>query len=171
MAANVETRSSYLLFIPLLLVALIVDIVRLPEFVAAFRPDFLALLLTFFAVYDPRRIGIVWAWCCGLLVDLLMGAPLGQNALCIALQIYLIMTQFKRFGQFAKWQQMIVILIINMLGHVLGYWISHIAGNVNYNDNLFYPSIITALLWPVVFYAVIFLCKAMNIAPNVPREN
>lgn len=171
MPTPIEARSSYVLFFPVVLFSLILDIVRLPEVAAPFRPDFLALSLIFFAIFDPRRISIGCAWIAGLLLDLLTGAPLAQNALCLALQIYLIVTQFKRFALFAKWQQMIVILIVNILGHVLGYWISHIAGKVNYDDNIFYPSIITALLWPAVFYAGIFICKAMNVVPYKPKEN
>lgn len=166
----VELRSSYLLFFPLVIFSLIVDIVRLPEVVSPFRPDIMTLVLIFFAMYDPGRFSIGWAWFCGLLLDLLTGAPLAQNALCAAMQIYLISSQFRRFALFAKWQQMIVIYIINILGHTLGYWISHIAGAVTYSANIVYPSVVTALLWPVVFYLVLFLCRAMNIKLQLPRE-
>ncbi len=166
----VEPRSSYLLFFPLVIFALIVGIVRLPEVVAPFRPDIVTLVLIFFAMYDPGRFSIGWAWICGLLLDLLTGAPLAQNALCEALQIYLISSQFRRFAIFAKWQQMIVIYIINILGHTLGYWISHIAGTVTYNTNIIYPSVVTALIWPVFFYLSLFLCQAMNIKLLLPKE-
>ncbi len=171
MAAGSDSRSSYFLFFPLILAALFVDIIRLPEVLNPYRPDFLSLFLVYFAVYDPRRVGIGWAWCGGLLLDFLTGAPLSQNALCMALQIYLILSQFRRFSQFAKWQQVIIILVVNLLGHVLGYWISHLAGNVSYDGSIVMSSLITALLWPAVVVLCLFLCRSLNIAPDTPKEN
>ncbi len=171
MAAGTESRSSYFLFFPLVLFALIIDIISLPEVLIPFRPDFLSLFVLFFAIFDPRRVNIGCAWISGLLLDFLLGSPLSQNALCLALQIFIILSQFQRFAQFAKWQQIIIIFVVNLLGHVLGYWISHLAGMVSYGGSIVLPSLITALLWPPVCLVCLFLCRSLNIAPNVPREN
>lgn len=166
-----EAKSSYLLFFPLLLAALIVSIIRLPEALTPFRPDFLSLILIFFAVYDPRRINIGWAWLAGLLLDFLMGAPLAQNALCVSLQVFIILSQFKRFAQFNRWQQVIIVFIVNWLGHGLGFWISHIAGAVTYDTSVTIPAVITALLWTPACWLCLLLCQVLNIAPDAPKEN
>lgn len=168
---NEQSRSVYFLFFPCVLAGLFLCIVHLPDRADAFRPDLLSLFLIFFSVFDPRRINMGWAWIAGLLLDFLTGAPLSQNALCLALQVYIIAAQFRRFAQFVLWQQMIIVFTVNLLSHVLGYWISHIAGNVSYEGNLLYPAVLTALLWPVVFYLCRLLCSGLNIKPDTPKED
>ena len=44
-------------------------------------PGFLALILVFWNVYQPRRVGIFLAWLLGLVMDVYAGSLLGQHAL------------------------------------------------------------------------------------------
>ncbi|MBU3827424.1 MAG: rod shape-determining protein MreD [Candidatus Anaerobiospirillum merdipullorum] len=171
MAAANDSRSTYFLFFPLLFMALVIDIIRLPEIINPYRPDILSLCVIFFATFDPARVNIGWAWIAGLLLDLLTGAPLSQHALCLALQVFLILSQFQRFALFALWQQILIILVVNLLGHVLGYWISHLAGQVNYEESIAASSVVTAALWPVISLLCLFLCRALNLAPPAHKEN
>ncbi|NBX21576.1 MAG: rod shape-determining protein MreD, partial [Betaproteobacteria bacterium] len=48
---------------------------------AAWTPDMLALVLVFWTVHQPLRIGIVAAFFFGLLMDVHQGALLGQHAM------------------------------------------------------------------------------------------
>ena len=48
---------------------------------AAWSPDFLALVLVFWSIHQPQRVGIGLAFVFGLLVDVHQGAMLGQHAL------------------------------------------------------------------------------------------
>ncbi len=48
-------------------------------------PGFLALILVFWNVYQPRRIGIMLAWLLGLVMDIYSGSLLGQHALAYSL--------------------------------------------------------------------------------------
>jgi len=49
---------------------------------AAWVPDLLAVVLVFWTVHQPLRVGIGAAFVFGLLMDVQQGALLGQNALC-----------------------------------------------------------------------------------------
>ena len=48
-------------------------------------PDFVALVLTFWCVRQPRLVGLGVAWTIGLLVDAGNGVLLGQHALAYSL--------------------------------------------------------------------------------------
>src|SRR5688500_20075390 len=48
-------------------------------------PDFVALVLTFWCVRQPRLVGLGVAWTVGLLVDAGNGVLLGQHALAFSL--------------------------------------------------------------------------------------
>ena len=58
-----------------LLLALIFDMVPVGRVAA--MPDLLALVLVFWNVHQPRRVGVGWAFFFGLLVDVHHGALLG----------------------------------------------------------------------------------------------
>lgn len=62
-----------------LVVALMIDMV--PAGRLAAMPDVLAVVLVFWGVHQPRRVGVLWAFIFGLLIDVHDGALLGQHAL------------------------------------------------------------------------------------------
>ena len=51
-------------------------------------PDFLALILVFWNIFQPRRVGIALAWLLGLLMDVHAGSLLGQHALAYSILSY-----------------------------------------------------------------------------------
>ena len=172
MAANkkVSYRSSYMLFFPLVFVMMILEIMRLPAIIAAYRPDFTGMLLIFFAVADPRRINVGAAWLTGLAVDLLTGAPLGINGLVLALQVYIIVAHFKTFSTFLIWQQMLVIGLVNFLSNVCVNWFGHLIGQGSYGTNFAWKTLITILTWPLMCILFRMLWDRLRISSFTTRS-
>lgn len=164
-------HSTFLLFVPLAIASMMFMICRLPEAVGPYRPDLLTLVLIFFAIFDQKRISIEIAWLCGLILDLLNGSPLGLNALCCSLQVYLVISQFKKFALFALWQQSIVIALVNFVAMVLGYWIGHIIGQPDYSVSFITHTAVTALLWPPVSLGCAFLCGVFAVSAVKEKEH
>ncbi len=164
-------HSTVLLFVPLAMAAMMFMICRLPEAMGPYRPDLLSLVLIFFAIFDQKRINIEVAWLCGLILDLLSGSPLGLNALGCALQVYLVISQFKKFAFFARWQQSVVIALVNFIAMVLGYWIGHIIGRPDYSVNFISHTVVTALLWSPVSLGCAFLCGVFAVSAVKEKEH
>lgn len=165
--AKFNSRSTVVIFIPLIFFSYFLEIVRLPAFVSAYRPDFLLLVLLFFAVYDPKRYSIEVAFICGLILDLLNGAPLASNGLLCAFVLFLIKSQFKKFNQYSKLQQAFIVGVINFLVHIVIYWIEHIIVQITYDVKFLIPSIVTGVFCPLVFLLCAFLCKLTNVVVKV----
>ena len=170
MLNNSRMHSIYLLFFPTLFLGLIFQIIRLPEIIAENRPDFIILVLIFFAMIDNRKVTLEFAWITGLILDFLSGAPLGINALMLAAQFYLIVSQFSRFPLYHVWQQAIIIGIVNLIVHVIGYWIEHLIGISFYQSSFLISSGILILAWPVFFIILTMLCAAFSI-PVKNKDN
>src|SRR5262245_56036408 len=68
-------------------------------------PDLLALVLTFWCVHQPRKMGIGVAWVLGLVMDAANGVLFGQHALAYAALAYAAYTQHRRILSFTLWQQ------------------------------------------------------------------
>ncbi len=94
------------------------------------RPLWLALLLTFWALYMPHTVGMVTAFCLGLAEDVLLGRRCsGQNALILTLITFLVLSLQQRLRMFPMWQQCLVILVIFGLAQLVQLWLSALTGN------------------------------------------
>ena len=51
-------------------------------------PDWIALVLCFWSVREPRRVGMGWGFALGLLMDVADGAILGQHCFAYVLLAY-----------------------------------------------------------------------------------
>ena len=66
-----------------LLVALVIDMLPLGRVVG--RPDLLVVLLAFWGMHQPQRVGMGVAFVLGLLIDVDRSSLLGQHALAYTL--------------------------------------------------------------------------------------
>ena len=70
------------------LIALILQVLPLPDWLSVVRPSFVALVVVYWGVFAPHAGGIFAPWIAGLSLDVFKGDVLGQNALAIALVAY-----------------------------------------------------------------------------------
>src|SRR5438876_10947746 len=68
-------------------------------------PDFVALVLTFWCVRQPRLVGLGAAWTLGLIADAGNGVLLGQHALAYSLLAFLAIWFSRRILWFGPLQQ------------------------------------------------------------------
>ena len=73
-------------------------------------PDLLALTLAFWAVHEPRRVGIGTSFMFGLLMDVHQGALLGQHALAYTLLAFVSLALSRRLTWFTLVQQALQVL-------------------------------------------------------------
>ena len=159
-----ENRHTVLIImLPVMMVALILQLIRLPGFFGDNRPDFMVLALLYFAAIINIRLKIELAWLSGLVLDLLNGSPLGLNALLFATQIYIVGTQFRNFSTYSVWQQAVIIGVVNILVNIIGYWLEHIIGQSYYDINFVLPGIVMAVLW----FPVYFICNISSISLGI----
>ncbi len=163
-------RSSLVLFLPVLFIVFLLEITSLPEVVQDYRPDLLSLTLLFFAISEPRKYSIEVAWICGLILDLLTGSPLGVHAMVLALQIYIIISQFKYFAQYALWQQALIIGLVHLIADVIIFWLEHIIGQSNYESTFIVPALTTALFWFPVFLGFGLMYRFFSIGGSTDNK-
>ncbi|WPO99233.1 rod shape-determining protein MreD [Pseudomonas sp. HR96] len=135
-------------------VGLLLSVSPLPQFMEILRPLWLALLMSFWALSLPNRIGMTTAFLLGLAEDVLYGTLLGQNALVLSLVTFLILTLAPRVRSFPMWQQSLVILVVLGLSQLVQLWLSALTGNRQPTLALLLPALVSALLWPWVSYAL-----------------
>ena len=73
-------------------IGLLLSVSPLPQFMEILRPLWLALLLAFWSLNLPHKVGMVTAMFLGLAEDVLYGTLLGQNALILTLITFLVLS-------------------------------------------------------------------------------
>ena len=133
------------------IVALTLTIIPLPDTARYLRPDWVGLVLIYWCLALPDRVGISTGWLTGLLIDLLTGTVLGQHALSLTVVSYLALKFHLRVRLFPVWQQAFIVLVLLVVHQLLALWISHIIGRPAAPWYFWAPSVIGMLLWPVVY--------------------
>jgi rod shape-determining protein MreD len=134
-----------------LILALALTIVPMPEYLVVYRPEWVALILLYWVMALPQRIGVNVAWVLGLCLDVLKGALLGQHALAMAVLAYLMLNLSLRIRVYPNWQQAVVVGLILFIYHALLLWIYDMTGTIDYSWQYWWPVLVGALLWPWVF--------------------
>jgi rod shape-determining protein MreD len=134
-----------------IIVAFMLAIMPLPDWMVEFRPDWVTLVLIYWAMALPTRIGVTMAWLAGLLLDVSYGTLMGQHAIGMVLVIYVIHLQHQRLRVASLLQQAIVIFFLLLLKQLLTLWVNGMLGHAPDSWTYFMPTITSTLLWPWVY--------------------
>ena len=130
-------------------------------------PDLLALTLAFWAVHQPRRVGVGTSFVFGLLMDVHQGALLGQHALAYTLLSYLALAMSRRLNWFTLSQQALQVLPLFVAAHAVSLVVRLAAGDLFPGWVLLAAPPAEAALWPLVSF---ILLAPQRRAPD-PDEN
>lgn len=128
--------------------AFMLAMMPLPEWAVEFRPEWVTLVLIYWAMAAPSKIGVTVAWVTGLLLDVSYGTLMGQHAVGMVLVIYVIHLQHQRLRVASLLQQAIVIFVLLMLKQLLTLWVDGMIGRAPDSWMYFMPAIVSTFLWP-----------------------
>ena len=118
-------------------------------------PDMLALVLTFWCIHQPRRMGIGAAWALGLAMDAANGALLGQHAFAYAVLAFAAVQLNRRILWFGLWPQALHVFMLLLGSQLLMLGVRLIAGGAFPGLTWFGGSIVAALLWPAATFLLL----------------
>lgn len=127
---------------------MILEVVPLPHWAVYARPEWVFIILLFWAVTQPQYVGMTVAFCVGILMDLLTGTLLGQHALAFTLVIYIVASFHPQLKLFPLWQQLGIIFMFTMLQLALQCWVLEIIGMLPTNWGYWLPAISSTIIWP-----------------------
>ncbi len=132
-------------------VAMLMDVIPLPHIIDVFTPDWIVLVLIYWVMAMPNRIGVFSGWLLGLFVDVLTGTLFGINALSLALVAFLIQVLYHRLRIFPRWKQAINVAVIVGIHRLLVLNLSGLVEPFSYEFSYWLPLISAAAFWPWVF--------------------
>ena len=134
-----------------LCVAMLLMILPMPEWARPFRPQWVTLVLLYWAIALPHRVGVGSGFIVGIVLDVLTGTLLGQHALGLSIVTFIAIQLHQRIRVFPFWQQSLGILVLLVIEHLLALWVMGATRGVTPGLIYWAVPLIGALLWPWIF--------------------
>lgn len=146
-----EARGGGLIIFATFLVGLVLSQMPLPDLLVWARPEWVMLMLIYWVMALPHRIGLGSAFLLGILLDVVRGSVLGLSALSLTLIAFLVLVLYKRLRMFPLWQQSLMVLVLVGINQLLFHWMQSITGSTGDSLLFLLPSLVSALVWPWLY--------------------
>jgi rod shape-determining protein MreD len=143
-------RNPWLLPVSVL-VALLLGLLPLPAFLQPARPYWLALVLVYWLIEAPERVGLGFAFIAGLCADLVFGSLLGEQALRLVIMAFIVQRFRAQLRFFPLSQQALAVggLLVN--DRVVAMVLHLVLGEPQLPSSFWWSPLTGMLLWAPVF--------------------
>ena len=144
-----KTLNNLVFIWSIMLLTTMMTIMPLPDFFHGIRIEWVSLAIIFFSIMNVSLMGVIAAWTIGLLLDLLQGGLLGENALILSIISYLSYRFRFQVRVYPDWQLVIVTLFFLSFGNLISLWIRGFSGRMLFVTEEWLSIFIAALIWPI----------------------
>jgi rod shape-determining protein MreD len=135
------------LIVVTMLGALLFNLIPMPIRLLELRPDFCALVLVYWGIHQPRRVGFSVAFVLGLAIDLVDASLFGQHSLAYVTLLFAAIALSRRVLNFSLVGQGLHILPLLIAADLIALAVRLLAGDELPGVAHFAGSLIGAGLW------------------------
>ena len=141
-----EQRGTWLIIMTLV-ISLILQVAPVPFELRGFRPDLILLVLFYWILALPQRIGVFTAMLVGLSIDLLDGLAIGATAAGASIDSLILLLNYQRLRQFDSLQQTFVIGLVLAIVLLVAERLRGLLGFTSDGLEFLYSVPLSMLLW------------------------
>ena len=134
-----------------LVVALLLGLLPLPALLQPLRPYWLALVLAYWVIEAPERVGLGIAFASGVVADLLYGGVLGEQALRLVMLAFILQRFRARIRFFPMSQQMLAIGGLLFNDRIVSALVHIVVDAPTLPWSYWWAPLLGMGLWPLVF--------------------
>ncbi len=135
-----------------LIVALMINLLPWGGWLLAIKPDFVALVLLYWCIQQPRKIGFTTAFLLGLVMDVADGSLFGQHALAYSVLAFAGIVLHRRVLMFTLKDQILHVISLLLLNDLIVLALRALVGAGFPGFGYFIGSVIAGGLWPFICY-------------------
>ncbi|MBI3376178.1 MAG: rod shape-determining protein MreD [Betaproteobacteria bacterium] len=160
MAVKTDARPQYIL-LPVSIATIVISFALalfvnfLPWRDPALAPDFVALVLTFWCVRQPRLVGLGVGWLLGLFTDAGNGVLLGQHALAYSMLAFGAITLSRRILWFPMTQQSLHVAVLLVAVQLVTVAVRVASGADFSGWRVLVGPLLGAALWPALTFLLL----------------
>jgi rod shape-determining protein MreD len=134
-----------------LLAALMINMLPWSWPLLAIKPDFVALVLLYWCIQEPRKIGFTAAWILGIVMDVADSSLMGQHALAYSVLAFAGLVLHNRVLRFTLKDQVLHVIPLLLLNDAIVLALRMFAGGTFPGWSYFLGSVVGGALWPLVY--------------------
>lgn len=150
-----------------MLVALMLGVLHLPlawpDWLGLLRPNWLLLVVFFWVIDQPHRMGLIALWSFGLFVDVLYAHPIGLNGFILAGVAYVGWRGFERLRMYSVLQQAGILFLLVLAAELLRVFVLGLGSQRDWGWGLLWTPFVSMLLWPIVFLLLLRIRTGMRV--------
>ena len=132
------------------LVALALMIVPLPQWLFYFWPDWIALVVVYWALYTPEKVGPLIGFIIGVLLEVLFVRKFGVEGLGLATLAFMVNHANQQLSVLSIWQQTFVIAMFVALFKLITGWLYGLVGDFTITIEYWYSILGDVFVWPFI---------------------
>ncbi len=144
-------RERYSTLVLVLIMALLLTLLPLPDAAGPIRPYWVGLVLVYWALEVKEMVSLGMAFVVGIVLDTLTGSLMGMHALSLVIMIYLVQRFRARLRFFPPWQQALSILALLVNDRIIQLWIYTILGEPIPTWQYWLAPLVGMAVWPWLF--------------------
>ncbi len=144
-------RAGFFAFFGSFVVALLLGLVPFPDVLAGFKPYWLGIVVIYWALEAPERLGLGAAFLLGLAADVVYGTLFGEQALRLCILAFLVLRFRARLRFFPLSQQALAVLVLLFNDRVVVLAVRVASGEGVPPPEFWLAPLIGTLLWPWLF--------------------
>jgi rod shape-determining protein MreD len=146
-----RARANALLFWGSIGLCYLLQLMPLPQVLLPFKPYWLALMLVYWTLETPERIGLGLAFVLGLAGDAISGELLGEQALRLCILSFILLRFRSRLRFFPMWQQALAVFALLLNDRIVLLMIRACAGEPSPPPAFWLEPLCGMLAWPWLF--------------------
>ncbi len=143
-------RAAFILFT--FIAALLINLLPWSGWWLAIKPDFVALVVLYWCIQQPRKVGFASAWLLGVIMDVAESTLFGQHALAYSVLAFGGIVLHRRVLMFTMRDQVLHVLVLLLLNDVMVLAVRMLAGAAFPGISYFIGSLTAAALWPALSF-------------------
>ncbi len=148
------TQGGWLILVTVI-TALLLAVVHLPEswpqWLGWLRPAWVAMVIFFWVMEVPHRVGLVSAWLVGLVLDVLYADPLGLNGVILASITFLGWRFYERFRMYSIVQQGAMVFLLVLAGELVRLMVQDMVFDRGWSWGVLFPALTSFVVWPFLY--------------------
>ena len=150
-----------------LVASLLLAIVHLPTALPAWtgwlRPAWAVLVLFFWIIHAPHRLGLIACWLFGAFLDVLRAEPLGLNGLIFATLTFIGWQFYERLRMYSVLQHAALLFLLVLGAEGFRAAVLYFLLDAEGSFGIVVTAGVSAVCWPLVYGALSALCRTFRV--------
>jgi len=144
-------------------VGFVLTVVQLPDWLFYFWPDWIVIVVAYWALVTPQRVGPLVGLVIGVLLEVLFVRKFGVLGFGLATITVIVNSTSQQLRALSIWQQTLSIAAFIAIFKLLTGWLSGLVAGFTITSEYWYSIVGSVLIWPFAFILLEELRRAMRI--------